>query len=222
MSSTPQSSDNRNRLQSIFQDVPESVHASCWDGLWKEGTFLPWNKGHANPALIDLLSSPHSPPTSPNLNSSIGAPSMSTRDSPSITFSNPLKQDGSRRRVLIPGCGKGYDVALFAAYGYDAYGLEVSSHAAATANDYLRDPGEGPLESEYLAATLRSGITDRGKMVCLLGDFFSDEWLNKSNGLGDGGNWFKGFDLIYDNTVRLRDLGCTLAMCLCLLPSLHR
>lgn len=204
-----QSSDNRDRLRSVFQDVPESVHASRWDGLWKEGTFLPWNKGHTNPALIDLLSSPHSPPTSPCLNASVGAPDITIQISPSITFSNPLKQDGSRRRVLIPGCGKGYDVALFAAHGYDAYGLEVSPHAAATANEYLRDPGEGLLESEYLAAARRSETTDAGKMVCLLGDFFSDEWLNEANGLGNGGNGSMGFDLIYDNTVRLHYLGST-------------
>lgn len=196
-------SDKRDRLRSVFQNVPESVHASRWDELWKEGSFLPWDKGHANPSLIDLLSSPHSPRTSPYPNPSVGAPDVSAQTLAFNTFPHPLKQDGSRRRVLIPGCGKGYDVALFAAHGYDAYGLEVSPHAAAAANEYVRDPGEGPLESEYLAAAQRSEATHAGKMVCLLGDFFSDEWLNEANGLGHDEHGFMGFDLIYDNTVRL-------------------
>jgi SAM-dependent methyltransferase len=89
--------------------------------------------------------------------------------------------------VLVPGCGKGYDVALFAAHGYDAYGLEVSTHAAEAARKYLEEPGKGPLEGEYLAQD--KGV---GKMEVLVGDYFEDGWLV------DGGE----FDIIYDNTVR--------------------
>lgn len=32
-------------------------------------------------------------------------------------------------KALVPGCGKGYDVLLLSAFGYDATGLEISSKA---------------------------------------------------------------------------------------------
>jgi SAM-dependent methyltransferase len=105
-----------------------------------------------------------------------------------------LKDDGKRRRVLVPGCGKGYDVALFAAYGYDAYGLEVSSHAADAARKYLEEPRKGPLEGEYAVMDEKIG---RGAMRVVCGDYFKDGWL------GDVEGWEsdEGFDIIYDNTV---------------------
>lgn len=94
----------------------------------------------------------------------------------------------------MPGCGKGYDVALFAAYGYDAYGLEVSSHAAEAARKYLADPGKGPLEGEY---AIKDENIGRGTTEVVCGDFFDDGWLKDVNGW-DGD---EGFDIIYDNTV---------------------
>ena len=94
----------------------------------------------------------------------------------------------------MPGCGKGYDVALLASYGYDAYGLEVSGHAAEKANAYLESPGEGELEGEY---AVKDGKVGRGGMKCLLGDYFDDGWVGEVGGEG-------GFDLIYDNTVSYR------------------
>jgi SAM-dependent methyltransferase len=102
-----------------------------------------------------------------------------------------LKDDGSRRKALVPGCGKGYDVALLASWGYDAYGLEVSAHAAEAANTYLAEPGEGPLEGEYKVKDEKVGS---GAVKCLLGDFFEDGWIKEAGGEA-------GFDVIYDNTV---------------------
>jgi hypothetical protein len=103
---------------------------------------------------------------------------------------------------LVPGCGKGYDIALFAAHGYDSFGLEVSESAVKAADEYLKDPGEGPLEGEYKVADEKNG---RGVTKCLLGDFFTDEWLNGTGGLKGG------FDVIYDNTVsRTHSATCSL------------
>lgn len=94
----------------------------------------------------------------------------------------------------MPGCGIGYDLALFATHGYDSYGLEVSESAVRKANEYLQNPGDGPLEGEY---KLRDGNAGRGKSKCLLGDFFKDDWAEEAGGIGDG------FDVIYDNTVSI-------------------
>jgi SAM-dependent methyltransferase len=189
-------SQNQDRLRSHFASLDPSSHASGWDSLWAEGTFIPWDRGYANPALIDFLASPSNPPTSSDPNPTPGAPKPNTIDGEGVRLPKVLKEDGSRRRALVPGCGKGYDVALLASWGYDAYGLEVSAHAAEAANKYLAEPGEGPLEGEY---KVKDEKVESGAMKCLLGDFFEDGWIKEAGGQG-------GFDVIYDNTVSFRTL----------------
>ena len=92
-----------------------------------------------------------------------------------------------RRKALVPGCGKGYDVLLLSAWGYDAYGLDFSETAldAAKANEKEFD-GKG------VYAT-REGVK-KGKVAWVSGDFFKDDFLNIVEGE-------KTFDLIYDYTV---------------------
>ncbi|RDL38009.1 Uncharacterized protein BP5553_05442 [Venustampulla echinocandica] len=152
-----QLADARTRLLSHFTgDV--SQHGKKWDDLWKEG-FVPWDRGLPNPALVDLLS--EQPGLLPN-------------------------QPGRKRKVLVPGCGKGYDVLLFSAHGYDAYGLEISDAALEGAR---RTEKEGKQEGVY--ETQKE--VERGTVKWLKGDFFKDEFLKdvECEGL---------FDLIYDYT----------------------
>jgi SAM-dependent methyltransferase len=158
----------QDRLKAHFSDHAPASHSKRWDDLWSAGDFLPWDRGCANPALIDALAGPKD------------------------LLPSPTDARGKRGRALVPGCGQGYDVALFAAHGYDSYGLEVSENAVAVSERYLKDPGEGPLEGEYKVMDQQVG---RGAMKCLLGDFFEDAWLEGAGGLGEG------FDVIYDNTV---------------------
>ncbi|KAH7412072.1 S-adenosyl-L-methionine-dependent methyltransferase [Phaeosphaeria sp. MPI-PUGE-AT-0046c] len=174
---------NQDRLRTHFAALDPLKHSAGWDSLWAEGTFIPWDRGYANPALIDFLASPSSPPTSSDPNPTPGAPRPDTVDGSGVQL--PAKKG----KVLVPGCGKGYDVVLLASYGYDVYGLEVSEHAAELANIYLSDPGKGPLEGEYAVKDANAG---NGVMKCLLGDFFDNAWLKETGG--------KTFDLIYDNT----------------------
>lgn len=105
----------------------------------------------------------------------------------------------TRRKVLVPGCGKGYDIALFASWGYDVVGLEVSAHAAKAAETYLANAGEGPLEGEYKVKNEEVG---QGKGRVVVGDYFEDEWLGDAK--------IGGFDVIYDNTVGLHCLFCSI------------
>ena len=183
---------NQDRLRTHFSslETTPTAQGSGWDSLWESASFLPWDRGYVNPALIDLLASPSSPPpTSEEKNPTPGAPSPSSTP-PAIELPKPVEA-GKRKRVLVPGCGKGYDVALFAAYGYDAYGLEVSQHAARAAESYLSNSGAGSLENEYEG---RDGGQGKGRSVCLVGDFFGDDWVKQTGGTQ--------FDIIYDNTVR--------------------
>ena len=166
--STAAPTQKQDRLKAHFSNHAPDTHSKRWDDLWSAGDFLPWDRGYTNPALIDTLAE--------------------RKD----LLPSPKNADGRRARALVPGCGKGYDIALFAAHGYDCYGLEVSENAVKASEAYLKNPGAGPLEGEY---KVFDEATGRGSMVCLLGDFFDDAWLDAAGGRGEG------FDVIYDNTV---------------------
>ncbi|KAF9728907.1 hypothetical protein PMIN06_009392 [Paraphaeosphaeria minitans] len=165
--STAAPTQKQDRLKAHFSNHAPGDHSKRWDDLWSAGDFLPWDRGYANPALIDALAE--------------------RKD----LLPAPKKANGKRTRALVPGCGKGYDIALFAAHGYDSYGLEISENAVKVSGEYLKKPGEGPLEGEY---NVFDEVVGRGTMKCLLGDFFEDAWLEGAGGLGEG------FDVIYDNT----------------------
>lgn len=168
MTTSAPANAKQDRLRAHFNDHALTDHNKRWDDLWSAGDFLPWDRGYANPALIDTLKER------------------------TDLLPSPQRPGGKRARALVPGCGKGYDVALFSSYGYDSYGLEVSENAVKVAQEFLRNPGEGPLEGEYLPGVDKA---KKGESKCLLGDFFEDEWLGETGGLGEG------FDIIYDNTV---------------------
>jgi SAM-dependent methyltransferase len=139
---------------------------SAWDELWKENEFLPWDRGLPNPALVDVLN---------DRKDLIGDPT-----------------DGMRRKkALVPGCGKGYDCLLLASYGYDAFGLEVSSHAVREAEKWKADH-----EKDYV---VKDEAIGRGQVKFVCGDFFAEDWLKNIFG---SENQDQGcFDLIYDYTV---------------------
>jgi SAM-dependent methyltransferase len=163
LSPLDQPTDARARLLSHFQSAKGTTeHGQKWDDLWKEG-FLPWDKGFPNPALVDLLTERQD------------------------LFPPPPKS--GRRKALVPGCGKGYDVLLLSAFGYDAYGLEISSNALEAARRTEKEmDGKGDYE-------MREGV-EKGRVTWLAGDFFADAFLKDVEGEG-------AFDLIYDYTVSL-------------------
>jgi len=155
--------DARERLRQHFlqENTPQR-----WDDLWSAGSFLPWDRGTPNPALIDVL-----------------ANRKDLLDAPIVIDANGKTR---RKRALVPGCGKGYDVFLFAACGYDAVGLEGSKNAIKACEDFR---GEVEGKEEY---KVRDETIGRGEVKIVYGDFFNDEW-EKEVGGGD-------FDVIYDYT----------------------
>lgn len=168
MCTPDQPTDARTRLLSHFTSANGTAeHGAKWDQLWKEG-FLPWDKGSPNPALVDLLAERQDLLPAPSPASGSG---------------------GKRKKALVPGCGKGYDVLLLAACGYDAYGLEISSNALEAARKTEKE-----MKGQGVYAKREGGD---GSVTWLAGDFFGDEFLQDVEG-GKG-----GFDLIYDYTVCL-------------------
>lgn len=154
---------DRARFREHFKDHAAATHTKRWNDLWVEG-FLPWDRGVSNPALVDTLSQ--------------------RKD----LLGSPVKADGARKRALVPGCGRGYDVLLLASFGYDAYGLEASENALGACREFEAQNGD-----QYDAKDQNIG---KGSINWVSGDFFSSDWLEKvQGGIGEG------FDLIYDYTV---------------------
>jgi hypothetical protein len=161
--------DDRERLRQHFL---EKNSPQKWDELWKDGSFLPWDRGTPNPALIDVLST-----------------KGDILGDPFIVDGNGKKR---RKKALVPGCGKGYDVYLFAAYGYDAYGLEGSEHALQACEGFRK---EADTREEYKVKDKENG---KGEVKFLYGDFFRNDW---EADIGDS-----GVDIVYDYTVKFQFL----------------
>lgn len=150
-----------------------------WAALWDKGDFLPWDAGAPNPALVDVLT---------DRKDLIG-----TCFKVKGTLAEEKEEGGrkERKKALVPGCGRGYDVILLASFGYDAYGLEVNDKAVELCLQEQQTNGDKyPVNDESVGS---------GTVTFLKGDFFHDEWTKKIPGGGK-------FDLIYDYTVRTSPL----------------
>ncbi|KAH0542311.1 hypothetical protein FGG08_003248 [Glutinoglossum americanum] len=159
----------RARLLEHFS-VPDSTFGERWALLWDAGDFLPWDKGTPNPALEDLLE---------NRKDLLGGSVFVEGES------GALPGEKRRKRALVPGCGRGYDVLLLASYGYDAYGLEISDTAVKLCEEYASEHGK-----DYPARDESIGV---GKVKFILGDFFKEEWEKEVEGAAR-------FELLYDYT----------------------
>lgn len=104
-----------------------------------------WDRDQPQPALVDAL-----------------------RDKPHI-LGSPFKDvDGKKTRkiVLVPGCGRGYDVLLFSSYGFNAVGLDISPKAVEEARKVQADQGK---EQQYPVKNIQDG---RGEARFITADFF--------------------------------------------------
>lgn len=159
----------RQQVQKRFKETPQPEQRDVWEELWKEKT-TPWDQGIHNPALEDTLI---------NRTGTLGAAVLSTGESGGQV---------TRKKALVPGCGRGVDVFLLASFGYDAYGLEYSATALETCQKEAEKYADG--------VPARDAKIGSGSFKFLQGDFFEDGWL-ESAGLENG-----SFDLVYDYTVR--------------------
>jgi methyl halide transferase len=93
-------------IQNFFSQSPDIPVNDKWDTLW-QNSITPWDRGLSSPALVELL----------------------------VEKQFPLNLSGKSAKGLVPGCGRGYDVALLAGLsGEDqklekVVGLDVSPKA---------------------------------------------------------------------------------------------
>jgi SAM-dependent methyltransferase len=150
----------------MFKGQDPSLHGNHWHKLWDE-KHTPWDRGQASPALIEVL--------------------QDRKDLIGESFVVDPAFGRRRKRALVPGCGRGYDVLILSAFGYDAYGLDISEIGIREAKDYQKDHFE---DEAYKAR----GPEGKGRVTWAVGDFFKDEFLKEFGGEAT-------FDLIYDYTV---------------------
>lgn len=160
--------EEREKLRQHFLSLSDEQQVTGWDDMWQKQV-TPWDRKKPNPALVDALGQ----------KSELFPPPSTTADGAKI-----------KKKVLIPGCGRGYDVLLFASYGYDAYGLDVSPTAVQAAEQLLADQAK---EQIFPIQHIQEG---RGQVKFVEADFFSDDFLSRI-GLSKS---IEPFDVIYDYT----------------------
>ncbi|KAE8150210.1 thiol methyltransferase [Aspergillus avenaceus] len=163
---TLQTTDGQTRLIKHFEAHSLDAHTQGWSNLWDTDNSNLWDRGTPSAALIDILEGRQD-------------------------LFNPFTEDGRRKKALVPGCGKGYDVAMLALHGYDVYGLDVSSTGVNVAREYASVELLDPKPYNFGPGFDQSRRPEKGQITILEGDFFSSEWKAQDGGL---------FDLIYDYT----------------------
>lgn len=150
-------SETRSELQKTFEGRPAAQHISGWDDLWKK-SLTPWDRAGPSQALRDAILSQNQ-----NL---FGSPIKKL----ATMTTGPQQQ---RKKALVPGCGRGYDVLSLASLGYDTFGLDGSENAILAARK---------LEAEEIscgsdAYRLRDPLVGKGKIQFIVGDFFHEDFL---------------------------------------------
>lgn len=163
------------RLRSLFKDLDYSTHPEHWDTLWKE-SFTPWDRGGPSQALDEVLS----------LHRELFTKAPDSLDD----------WDKARPKALVAGCGRGHDALLLSAHGYDVLGLDSSPTSLEEAKKNEKRAEEE--DAELYAPRRELGVTTKGRVMWVVGDFFENDWVNDS-GYGKVKN---GFDLIFDYEVR--------------------
>ncbi|KAM0718960.1 hypothetical protein Q7P37_006032 [Cladosporium fusiforme] len=157
--------DVREKLRQHFENQPAEAQTGRWDAMWQQN-ITPWDRSEPNPALIDALS---------EKSDLLGPPTHSHNST-------------QRKKALIPGCGRGYDVLLLASHGYDAYGVDVSETAIKACNELNNEQGD-----DAARYPVKEASVGRGARNFLLADFFNDDLSSRAGSSA-------GFDLIYDYT----------------------
>ncbi|KAI9375377.1 S-adenosyl-L-methionine-dependent methyltransferase [Aspergillus egyptiacus] len=183
MSSEPQPRPPKGRLISHFENRTITDHGRGWSDLWDSGDSDLWDRGMPSPALIDLIE---------EYSDTLFYPFHARNPEPSDPGTGAGQ--GERKKALVPGCGRGYDVVTLALHGFDAYGLEISSTAVSEAEKFARSELDSPRPHNFgQSRRLQDTNPSPGTMRFTQGDFFEKEWVESFTGSGK-------FDLVYDYT----------------------
>ncbi|TIA89215.1 hypothetical protein E3P99_02176 [Wallemia hederae] len=85
-----------------------------WEAIWRLSDSPPWDNGQVQPLLRHYIEK----------------------------RGLPLPEPSRDVKVLVPGCGKGYDVLYFASLGYTAVGMDISPEGVRLANAFMEKQGD--------------------------------------------------------------------------------
>jgi len=103
-------------------------------------------------------------------------------------------------RVLVPGCGSGYEVRLFAESGHDVLGIDFSDAALEAARRTLGALAERVRQADFFA--LEEGAFDlvyERTFLCALPPRLRREWAGRAAELVRPGGRLAGFFFFDDN-----------------------
>lgn len=194
-----------NDLQDHFKNKHVQEHGPLWDQLWQQQR-TSWDRGGPSFALHEALTAypelfDGTYPDHGLLSDFVG------QGSDQAASSTTAPGTATRKKALVPACGRGYDAVLLAkVFGYDVVGLEISSTALDAAREYLsgvdevlhahrtqQDPPSG--DKQAMRFWVDNQSSSPGRVHWVSGDFFSDDWLVDAGA--------EQFDLIFDYTVGL-------------------
>ena len=103
-------------------------------------------------------------------------------------------------RILVPGCGSGYEVRLFAEVGHDVLGIDFSDAAVQAARRRLGALAQRVRQADFFA--LEEGAFDlvyERTFLCALPPRLRPAWAERVAGLVRPRGWLAGFFFFDDN-----------------------
>jgi SAM-dependent methyltransferase len=102
-------------------------------------------------------------------------------------------------RVLVPGCGTGYEVRLFAEHGDDVLGIDFSDAAVDAARRELGSLSGLVKKSDFFALEGRFDLVYERAFLCALPRARWPDWGRSMTGLVRPGGELAGFFYLHDN-----------------------
>lgn len=99
----------------------------------------------------------------------------------------------ARRRVLVPGCGTGYEVRAFAERGHDVLGIDFSDAALEAAQGFLGPLARHVRKADFFALPGQYDVVYERAFLCALPRSLGSRWAQKMQALIVPGGELAGF-----------------------------
>jgi hypothetical protein len=146
-----------------------------WEERFRAG-HTPWDRGEVNPQLGEWLAARLLRPVSP------AGPPQGT-DTPPLGEASEASI-GGRSRILVPGCGAGYEVVALAAAGFDVTGVDYSAEAIGRARSLVENAKASAqlIEADVLAWEPERPFDAIYEQTCLCA-LYPDHWRDYADRL---------------------------------------
>jgi SAM-dependent methyltransferase len=102
-------------------------------------------------------------------------------------------------RVLVPGCGSGYEVRFFAEHGHDVLGIDFSDAAIEAAQQELGSLASRVRKADFFALGGEFDLVYERAFLCALPRARWPDWARSMAGLVRPGGELAGFFYLDDN-----------------------